>query len=83
MEVLTGLRQGLHMGRVPDVGMHMVPGETLAPQDRHGLVPPASSMSQHTTRAPCRAKRRALARPMPLAPPVITATLSFNSIGVS
>src|SRR3954452_4899152 len=28
---------------------------------------------------PCSAKRRAIARPMPRAPPVMTATLDFNS----
>ena len=38
-------------------------------------VPPASSRSATTTCAPSAANRRALARPMPLAAPVMTATL--------
>ena len=44
---------------------------------------PASSRSATTTRAPSRAKARDSARPIPLAPPVTTATLPFKlSIGL-
>src|SRR3954469_21608461 len=37
-------------------------------------LPPSGAMSAQTTCAPAPAKRRAVARPMPLAAPVITAT---------
>ena len=39
---------------------------------------PDSSTSTHTTLAPSRAKRRAVARPIPLSAPVTTATLSSS-----
>src|SRR5207302_10528212 len=44
--------------------------------------PSSSSMSATTTLAPSPAKIRAMLAPMPEAPPVISATLSANLIGV-
>src|SRR5215218_8548948 len=45
--------------------------------------PPASLMSPITTVAPSRAKRRAVARPMPVAAPVMTASLPDNCMSCS
>ena len=45
--------------------------------------PFTSLMSATLTRAPSRANLRAMARPMPVAPPVIRATLSFRRISGS
>src|SRR5690349_24894006 len=42
--------------------------------------PPAVSRSTTTTFAPLRANPRAVARPMPLPPPVISATLPLKSM---
>src|SRR5690606_23729948 len=42
------------------------------------LAPASSSMSAQTTRAPSAASRRAVARPMPLPAPVMTATRSSS-----
>src|ERR1039457_1900541 len=39
--------------------------------------------SQLATLQPSRAKRRAVARPIPLAPPVTTTTLSFNPVSIT
>ena len=44
--------------------------------DSASSLPLASSTSTTATLAPSTAKRSHMARPMPLAPPVITATLS-------
>src|SRR5690606_18927602 len=44
--------------------------------------PPAMLRSATATFAPSRAKARAVARPMPLAPPVTMATLSTNSLSI-
>src|ERR1019366_316705 len=51
------------------------------------MPPPAcaspSLTSQEATLQPSRAKRRAVARPIPLAPPVTMTTLSFNPVSIT
>ena len=51
--------------------------------DSRNSLPTASFRSATTTRAPSARKRSAVARPMPLAPPVMTATLSSRRPGMS
>ena len=54
------------------------------PPTAAATAPPASSSRSTTaTRAPSAAKRSHMARPMPLAPPVTTATRSDQAAGVA
>src|SRR3990167_1527988 len=52
----------------------------VGPRSRARVRPPSSPISARTTWAPSRAKRRAVAAPMPEAAPVITATLFSNRL---
>src|SRR5262245_13840987 len=53
-------------------------GTNRPPTSSAALRPPASSTSPTTTRAPSAARRRTDASPIPLAPPVTTATRSVS-----
>ena len=79
-ERLAGaLGERLHLAEVGDVGAHR---QRLAAVGRAPRPPTtsiaASSRSATTTRAPSRASASTSARPIPLPPPVTTATLSLN-----
>ena len=54
---------------------------TLSPNSAARAAPFSSFISKMATLAPLAKKRFTPARPRPDAPPVITATLSFNSMG--
>ena len=71
-------------GVAPDVGLHAddPPGERGRELARHRLGA-AASRSDTTTWAPSSANRFAAARPMPLPPPITTATCRGSSLPAS
>ena len=68
--------EGAHVGEAAHVGAHRDARCPAFATPAAVSVMPASSRSATTTSAPARAKARQSARPMPLAPPVTTATRS-------